>query len=102
MLNGPMGVGKSALLRLLRSGKYYGGYNRTCRTKVHPLAFYTNRGPVQFHMHDMVGPERTLSDGYDLNQTDLPQIHGAFLMFELTNEFTLEKVESNLYRQTTA
>lgn len=56
----------------------------TVGVEVHPLVFYTNRGPIRFNVWDTAGQERFggLRDGYYI------QGQCAIIMFDVTSRVT--------------
>lgn len=64
------------------------GRAATIGVEVHPLDFFTNRGPIRFYCWDTAGQEKFggLRDGY--------YIHGkcAIIMFDVTSRLTYKNV----------
>ena len=60
----------------------------TLGVEVHPLVFYTNRGPIQFNVWDTAGQEKFggLRDGYYI------QGQCAIIMFDVTARVTYKNV----------
>ncbi len=60
----------------------------TLGVEVHPLVFYTNRGPIQFNVWDTAGQEKFggLRDGYYI------QGQCAIIMFDVTSRVTYKNV----------
>jgi GTP-binding nuclear protein Ran len=66
VLIGDGGVGKTTTVNRYRTGIYDRRYIATIGVEVHPLKFYTNRGPVIVNLWDCAGQEKFggLRDGY--------------------------------------
>lgn len=62
----------------------------TLGVEVHPLIFYTNRGPIRFNVWDTAGQEKFggLRDGYYI------QGQCAIIMFDVTSRVTYKNVPS--------
>jgi len=60
----------------------------TLGVEVHPLVFYTNRGPIRFNVWDTAGQEKFggLRDGYYI------QGQCAIIMFDVTSRVTYKNV----------
>ena len=60
----------------------------TLGVEVHPLVFYTNRGPIRFNVWDTAGQEKFggLRDGYYI------QGQCAIVMFDVTSRVTYKNV----------
>lgn len=60
----------------------------TLGVEVHPLVFYTNRGPIRFNCWDTAGQEKFggLRDGYYI------QGQCAIIMFDVTSRVTYKNV----------
>lgn len=60
----------------------------TLGVEVHPLTFYTNRGPIRFNVWDTAGQEKFggLRDGYYI------QGQCAIIMFDVTSRVTYKNV----------
>ena len=65
-------------------------YPDTLGVEIHPLVFYTNRGPIQFNCWDTTGQEKFggLRDGYYI------QGQCAIIMFDVTSLETYKNVPS--------
>lgn len=63
-------------------------YTATLGVEVHPLVFYTNRGPILFNVWDTAGQEKFggLRDGYYI------QGQCAIIMFDVTSRVTYKNV----------
>ena len=63
-------------------------YVATLGVEVHPLVFYTNRGPIRFNVWDTAGQEKFggLRDGYYI------QGQCAIIMFDVTARVTYKNV----------
>ena len=68
----------------------------TMGAEVHPIQFYTNRGPILFRVWDTAGQEKLggLRDGYYIGS------HCGIIMFDLTSKITYKNVP-NWYRDLT-
>ena len=66
---GAGGTGKSSWVSRLQGSEFQPKYLPTMGVEVHPFAFYTPRGPIQFNVWDCAGQERLrgLDDGYYIN-----------------------------------
>ena len=60
----------------------------TVGVEVHPIVFFTNRGPIRFNVWDTAGQEKFggLRDGYYI------QSHCAILFFDVTSQTTYKHV----------
>lgn len=65
-------------------------HTATLGVEVHPLIFYTNRGPILFNCWDTAGQEKFggLRDGYYI------QGQCAIIMFDVTSRVTYKNVPS--------
>ena len=63
-------------------------YTATLGVEVHPLVFYTNKGPIRFNVWDTAGQEKFggLRDGYYI------QGQCAIIMFDVTSRVTYKNV----------
>ena len=63
---------------------------------MHPLVFYTNKGPIQFNVWDTAGQEKfgRLRDGYFIER------QCAIIMFDVTSRVTYKNIP-NWYRDLT-
>ena len=63
-------------------------YAATLGVEVHPLVFYTNKGPIRFNVWDTAGQEKFggLRDGYYI------QGQCAIIMFDVTSRVTYKNV----------
>ena len=63
---GDGGVGKTTYIKRHLTGEFERRYIATIGVEVHPMAFYTNYGPVKFNVWDTAGQEKLsgLRDGY--------------------------------------
>ncbi len=106
MLVGDGGTGKTTFVKRHRTGEFekkYRGKNfatifffshhfnhltATIGVEVHPLVFYTNKGPIQFNVWDTAGQEKFggLRDGYYI------QGQCAIIMFDVTSRVTYKNV----------
>mmetsp|Transcript_21834 Transcript_21834/g.19893 ORF Transcript_21834/g.19893 Transcript_21834/m.19893 type:complete len:216 (+) Transcript_21834:97-744(+) len=93
ILVGDGGVGKTTFVKRHLTGEFEKRYVATLGVEVHPLKFYTNRGPIQFNVWDTAGQERFggLRDGYYI------QGQCAIIMFDVTSRITYKNV-SNWHR----
>lgn len=67
---------------------YFPNIVATLGVEVHPLVFYTNRGPIRFNVWDTAGQEKFggLRDGYYI------QGQCAIIMFDVTSRVTYKNV----------
>jgi GTP-binding nuclear protein Ran len=95
-LVGDGGVGKTTFVKRHVSGEFERKYVATMGVEVHPLTFYTNRGPIKFNVWDTAGQEKFggLRDGYYI------QGQCAIIMFDVTSRITYKNV-SNWHRDLT-
>lgn len=85
---GDGGVGKTTFVKRHLTGEFEKKYVATMGCEVHPLGFYTNRGPITFNVWDTAGQEKFggLRDGYYLEG------QCAILMFDLTSRITYKNI----------
>ena len=90
ILVGDGGVGKTTLIKRLRTGEFEKKYIPTLGVEVYPLKFNTNYGEITFNVWDTAGQEKFmgLKDGYYF----LAQ--GALIMFDVTNRTSYRNVEN--------
>ncbi|KAJ6251591.1 gtp-binding nuclear protein ran [Anaeramoeba flamelloides] len=88
VLVGDGGVGKTTFVKRHLTGEFRKEYIATVGVEVHPLVFYTNRGPICFNVWDTAGQERFggLRDGYYIGG------HAAIVMFDVTSRDTYKNV----------
>lgn len=69
---------------------FFSNMAATLGVEVHPLIFYTNRGPIRFNVWDTAGQEKFggLRDGYYI------QGQCAIIMFDVTSRVTYKNVPS--------
>ena len=93
---GDGGVGKTTFVKRHLTGEFEKKYVATLGVEVHPLAFYTGRGPLVFNVWDTAGQEKFggLRDGYYI------QGHCGIIMFDCTSRITYKNVP-NWYRDLT-
>lgn len=88
VLVGDGGTGKTTFVKRHLTGDFEKKYEPTIGVEVHPLDFFTNRGPIRFYCWDTAGQEKFggLRDGY--------YIHGkcAIIMFDVTSRLTYKNV----------
>eukprot|EP00771_Trimastix_marina_P001924 gnl/Trimastix_PCT/3034.p3 GENE.gnl/Trimastix_PCT/3034~~gnl/Trimastix_PCT/3034.p3 ORF type:complete len:228 (+),score=77.15 gnl/Trimastix_PCT/3034:1215-1898(+) len=89
ILVGDGGVGKTTFVRRHLTGEFEKRYIATVGVEVHPLAFYTNHGPIVFDCWDTAGQEHMggLRDGYYIGGD------AAIVMFDVTSRLTYDNVE---------
>lgn len=85
---GDGGVGKTTFIKRHLSGEFEKRYIATLGVEVHPLIFYTTRGPIRFNVWDTAGQEKFggLRDGYYI------QGQCAIIMFDVTSRVTYKNV----------
>eukprot|EP00742_Colponemidia_sp_Colp-10_P000834 GILJ01000904.1.p1 GENE.GILJ01000904.1~~GILJ01000904.1.p1 ORF type:complete len:227 (+),score=49.49 GILJ01000904.1:44-682(+) len=88
ILVGDGGVGKTTFVKRHLTGEFEKKYIATLGVEVHPLVFYTNRGPIKFNVWDTAGQEKFggLRDGYYI------QGQCAIIMFDVTSRITYKNV----------
>ena len=88
ILVGDGGVGKTTFVKRHLTGEFEKKYVATLGVEVHPLPFYTNRGPIKFNVWDTAGQEKFggLRDGYYI------QGQCAIIMFDVTSRITYKNV----------
>jgi GTP-binding nuclear protein Ran len=88
VLVGDGGTGKTTFVKRHLTGEFERRYIATLGVEVHPLKFYTNRGPILFNVWDTAGQEKFggLRDGYYI------QGQGAIIMFDVTSRITYKNV----------
>ena len=67
---------------------YHVNHTATIGVEVHPIVFYTSRGPIKFNIWDTAGQEKFggLRDGYYI------QAHCTIIMFDVTARSTYNNV----------
>lgn len=88
VLVGDGGTGKTTFVKRHLTGEFEKKYVATLGVEVHPLLFYTNRGPIKFNVWDTAGQEKFggLRDGYYI------QGQCAIIMFDVTARITYKNV----------
>ncbi|CAG2108097.1 unnamed protein product [Medioppia subpectinata] len=88
VLVGDGGTGKTTFVKRHLTGEFEKKYIATLGVEVHPLVFYTNRGPIRFNVWDTAGQEKFggLRDGYYI------QGQCAIVMFDVTSRVTYKNV----------
>eukprot|EP00741_Cyanophora_paradoxa_P015281 tig00000194_g14750.t1 len=88
ILVGDGGTGKTTFVKRHLTGEFEKKYIATLGVEVHPLTFYTNRGPIVFDCWDTAGQEKFggLRDGYYI------QGQAAIIMFDVTSRITYKNV----------
>lgn len=88
LLVGDGGVGKTTFVKRHKTGEFEKKYIATVGVEVHPMVFYTNRGPITFNVWDTAGQEKFggLRDGYYI------QGQCAILMFDVTSRTTYKNI----------
>eukprot|EP00732_Lithocolla_globosa_P006033 Lithocolla_globosa_v1_NODE_6708_length_1046_cov_192.323915.p1 type:complete len:220 gc:universal NODE_6708_length_1046_cov_192.323915:89-748(+) len=88
VLVGDGATGKTTFVKRHKSGEFEKKYVATLGVEVHPLDFYTNRGPICFNTWDTAGQEKFggLRDGYYINGDC------AIIMFDVTARITYKNV----------
>jgi len=88
ILVGDGGVGKTTFVKRHLTGEFEKKYIATVGVEVHPLKFYTSRGPICFNVWDTAGQEKFggLRDGYYI------QGQSAVIMFDVTSRATYKNV----------
>lgn len=93
ILIGDGATGKTTFVKRHLNGEFERKYVATVGVEVHPLTFYTNRGPIKFNVWDTAGQEKFggLRDGYYVNG------QCGILVFDLTSRVTYNNIP-NWYR----
>ncbi|KAJ5730425.1 GTP-binding nuclear protein GSP1/Ran [Penicillium malachiteum] len=88
VLVGDGGTGKTTFVKRHLTGEFEKKYIATLGVEVHPLAFTTNLGPIQFDVWDTAGQEKFggLRDGYYING------QAGIIMFDVTSRITYKNV----------
>eukprot|EP01080_Neovahlkampfia_damariscottae_P011687 gene11687-4922_t len=88
LLVGDGGTGKTTFVKRHKTGEFEKKYIATVGVEVHPMVFYTNRGPICFNVWDTAGQEKFggLRDGYYI------QGQCAILMFDVTSRQTYKNI----------
>lgn len=88
VLVGDGGTGKTTFVKRHLTGEFEKKYVATLGVEVHPMVFYTNRGPIKFNVWDTAGQEKFggLRDGYYI------QGNCAIIMFDVTSRVTYKNV----------
>jgi GTP-binding nuclear protein Ran len=90
VLIGDGGVGKSAFVRRLRTGRFVQRYMATLGVEVCQLSFRTNHGTITFNCWDTAGQEKLggLREGYYI------KADAAMFFFDLDSRVTYKNLES--------
>jgi len=85
---GDGGVGKTTFVKRHKTGEFEKKYLATIGVEIHPMTFYTSRGPIKFEVWDTAGQEKFggLRDGYYIGA------HCALIMFDVTSKATYKNV----------
>ncbi|EFC49804.1 ran family small GTPase [Naegleria gruberi] len=88
LLVGDGGTGKTTFVKRHLTGEFEKKYIATVGVEVHPLTFFTTRGPICFNVWDTAGQEKFggLRDGYYI------QGQCAIIMFDVTSRATYKNV----------
>ncbi|KAL8628287.1 hypothetical protein Q9189_006014 [Teloschistes chrysophthalmus] len=88
VLVGDGGTGKTTFVKRHLTGEFEKKYIATLGVEVHPLAFTTNFGAIQFDVWDTAGQEKFggLRDGYYING------QCGIIMFDVTSRITYKNV----------
>lgn len=88
VLIGDGGVGKTTFVKRHLTGEYEKKYIATVGVEVHPLTFFTSRGPLCFNVWDTAGQEKLsgLRDGYYIGG------QCGIIMFDVTSRITYKNV----------
>jgi len=85
---GDGGVGKTTFVKRHKTGEFEKKYHATIGVEIHPMTFFTSRGPIKFEVWDTAGQEKFggLRDGYYIGA------HCALIMFDVTSKATYQNV----------
>ncbi|KAJ8043421.1 GTP-binding nuclear protein Ran [Holothuria leucospilota] len=88
VLVGDGGTGKTTFVKRHKTGEFEKKYVATLGVEVHPLVFFTSRGPIRFNVWDTAGQEKFggLRDGYYI------QGQCAIILFDVTSRVTYKNV----------
>jgi len=88
VLIGDGGVGKTTFVKRHLTGEYEKKYIATVGVEVHPLTFFTSRGPLCFCVWDTAGQEKLsgLRDGYYIGG------QCGIIMFDVTSRVTYKNI----------
>ena len=88
VLIGDGGVGKTTFVKRHLTGEDEKRYIATVGVEVHPLTFFTSRGPICFNVWDTAGQEKLsgLRDGYYIGG------QCGVIMFDVTSRITYKNV----------
>jgi GTP-binding nuclear protein Ran len=79
VLVGERKVGKSTFVKRNKTGEFETNYNASIDLETTELSFYTNRGSICFHIHN-IPPYKYFLEGYLLGAD------AAIIMFDLSNQ----------------
>lgn len=88
LLIGDGGVGKTSLIKRHLTGEFEKQSVATIGIEVHPIVFYTSRGPIKFNVWDMAGQEKFGS----LRDQNYYKGQFAILIFDLTSRTTYKNI----------
>lgn len=88
VLVGDGGVGKTTFVKRHLTGEFEKKYIATQGVEVSSIVFFTNRGPIKFHMWDTAGQEKLggLREGYYIGG------QCAIIMFDVCSRITYKNV----------
>lgn len=88
VLIGDGGVGKTTFVKRHLTGEFEKRYIATLGVEVHPLTFFTSRGPILFNVWDTAGQEKLsgLRDGYYIGG------NCGIIMFDVSSRITYKNV----------
>jgi len=88
VLIGDGGVGKTTFVKRHLTGEFEKRYIATLGVEVHPLTFFTSRGPIMFNVWDTAGQEKLsgLRDGYYIGG------NCGIIMFDVSSRITYKNV----------
>ena len=85
---GDGGTGKTTFVKRHLTGEFEKKYIATQGVEVNSIVFYTNHGPIKFHIWDTAGQEKLggLREGYYIGGDC------AIIMFDVTSRITYKNV----------
>lgn len=91
VLLGDTGVGKTTFIKRNLTGEFEKKHNPTIGVEVHPLTFYTNKGPITFNVWDTAGDERFKG----MNEGCYVDVDCFMIMFDISSNSSFERAYEN-------